>query len=253
MLILLSGQSNSNGHGSIDSAPTYLQGKLEDIHNEKNVWIWNIGNQQWEILDYPNNQQAADDDAHGQELQIGWKAAKDFNRDVYIVKLAEGSTSLGVEGSRQDWNPDSANELYDKFVNNIKTAVNKVSRDFQYKFHLFVQGERDSNFETLANNRLTNIKNYVNSIRSDLDYNDLYFIVLRLNENLPSSTFEYVTEVRNADTRITTYTDDNFVGKADWINGDDLTLYTDDIHYTSSSQNEIANRAIETYKGLTDY
>lgn len=221
LLFVIAGQSNAVGWET--GAPS--EQELNDVIPRTKIWTGSF----WGNLQYGVNNEGQN--GHGIELQLGYLASQLTTGDIYIVKLAQGSTALGDEsGTTADWS--TTGTLFPALVTKFNNAVNNLtSNSIEYEFRGFWwnQGERDANDASLYSLYETNLNNLESRIRNEFNNVPPYmkFVTVRLSSQI---TRTYLTEVRTAQETKT------------FVDVDDLALQGDNIHHTSASQNVMAQR-----------
>ena len=141
-LHLIAGQSNARGRGLVSALPTQLTGPIP------NAFIWNGA--AFVQLEAGVTNQASPGTQFGPEMMLGYLAARAAGKPVYIVKLAQDSTSLTAT-TGDSWDPARADSLYAALVSRIdaaRAALTAQGKTPVIKSLTWVQGEQDA---TLSN------------------------------------------------------------------------------------------------------
>lgn len=238
--IILAGQSNSVGNSGIEpsEAPQYFS---SDYSNVDGYSVKIFYNNEWQTLEYGTNNQAGDSGAFGQEMEIGYRAAKKWKSNIYILKVAQVSTGLAQDASEDDWNVNTDGELYDDLIAKISASTVLITETWKPAFMLWVQGERDSRNATKANAYATNLTAFINGIRGTaVQY--IPFVALKLNDNIPAGTYPYISTIRAAQDSTANRIDTCFT-----IESNGFELQDDSIHYTGQGQIDISNAALNLF------
>lgn len=235
----LSGQSNCPGqHATIP--PAEYQGNISD-----RGFILNRSDNQFEILNYPNNnnQQTGLSGEHGAELSLVKYLTDNLpNYEIYLVKQGWGDTpayqippNTGFNRG-YDWNVASRFEMYDLLLDQYKRALQLLSFDAIYHYH--IQGESDIASAT----EYINYYNYSGALyrrlRQDLNKPLMKHIiaVFEATARTPYDAGRWAS-VRSDQLRIIAENPQRFIN----YGLDGKALETDNIHFTSAAQIQIGN------------
>ena len=232
-VFLIAGQSNALGEGSSNSD---LTGSLQNPHPQ--VRIWQEGPTAKFVSLQPGFSGflggASDGDRFGLELGFGYAIHGHTDEEVYLVNYAVGATSLAV-----DWDPHGQNNWHDAFVDRVGAALANLStQNISYDLEgmLWMQGEEDSIYTNQANAYQANLTTFIGDMRSRYG-SDLEFAIGRIHDDMPWHSAGNVDVVRSAQTS---------VAAADplthWINTDDLSLTSDDVHFSSDGHLNLGYR-----------
>ena len=176
----------------------------------------------------------------GPEITLGATAAMETMHELAIVKVAQGGTSLAGDPNKADWHPHTRGELFDLLIDTVGQATAALEDDGEeYRFAglFWVQGERDSRSFDMASSYEANLTDWIAAVRDALDEPGLPVVISRIHDDLPSEAFLYADQVRDAQLA---------VAGADplvqWIDADDLSLSSDQIHYDETGQLELGRR-----------
>lgn len=235
-VIILIGQSNAVGVGTISSAPTEYQGTITGAK------IWN-GSAFVNLVAGSTNQ-GADSLTFGPELSLCKKyLERSGNTEVYLIKHALSNTSLNV-----DWLPTSGAQ-YTAMVAKINAALSNLGTgNYSIKGFVWVQGENDalSASATPSINYQTNLTSLISNLRTAYGAS-LPFVAAQLgyiNRNL----YYYQDNVRNAQNLVQAAGVSVYVAQTD-----DLSFNADVIHYNAASQITLGNRAAGHLVGDVGY
>jgi hypothetical protein len=199
-IFVLAGQSNMQGHGTIDD-PENDPGSLNAIilNDSNGDWseIGDINN--WTTLDnaylyYEGDQntiqtnvtvgQGTNSNMIGPELMFAHELDQFYDDPLLIIKTAWGGKSLAV-----DFRPPSASGTTGEYYNSMINIVNDVTENLATKFpdigqsefeitgFAWFQGWNDGQSEDYLNEYESNLKHLINDVRSELNVPDLPFVV----------------------------------------------------------------------------
>lgn len=226
LFVTINGQSNAVGVSM--GAPT--DPILNEVIPKTQIWTGT----EFEPLQYGVNNGSST--GFGIELNLGLLASQDYS-NIYIVKNAVSGTSLGDDGTLNNW--DKVNgDLYGIMVTQVNLALtNLAQKNIEIKDYIayWNQGEKDANNFALQSVYETNLNNFVLNQRDDFINGQMFkFICTRLSINLNRT---YVPEIRVAQENVIANTNNSFL-----INQDDLSFQTDQLHFTGESQNILAQK-----------
>ena len=206
-VFVLAGQSNMEGHAlSAELPPSLRQPQSNVLIFQKGAWI---------MLE-PGK-------TFGPEITFGLAMAKHFGQPIGIIKFAVGGTNLAVQ-----WSPDDSHSLYAKLLLMVKEA--QTSRPITLMGMLWMQGERDSRDQAMANAYQKNLIHLIESARRDFGDPAMPFICGRVNPSYP-----YVDIVRKAMETI------NLPAYL-MVDCDGLAKGSDNLHYNATGQQELGAR-----------
>lgn len=201
-IYILAGQSWINGQVSTMSE---LQVGYKDIY-QMNSRIWQGST--FEPIYSPdnNNQYPIANRSNGCSVECYFKdIADNYGNDVYILKVAQGSTRLQEDVGRTDWNVNSENELADDLlaqITSIKSWMTARGKEYEFVCILWWQGEGDSFIESASlvyQQNLQDLYDAINLVVGSTLPIFQYNIV-----PIPSGTDrDYLTNVNNAKTAFT--------------------------------------------------
>ena len=184
---------------------------------------------------------------YASELTFGEAMRQGSDRKIAILKVCANATTLAV-----DWNPDNTVNpdnpatppLYRRLIDATSEALDELA-DLGYqpavKGLVWVQGENDAQVQAYAQSYASNLGGFLDSLRSEEFFPVEVPIVvnqLHIGVNIP-----YDDPVRNAQATVTANRLDNI----HLLNNDDLTLYSDLIHYSAEMQFEVGRRLAGIY------
>lgn len=162
----------------------------------------------------------------GPEIGLGRNLYSKGLRNIYIIKVAQGGTSM-----YQHWNSTNGT-LYDKYINQeINKGLQKLRNQgytYTVKGFFWMQGESDMT-ALYAPNYENNLRNFITAIRNKFSNQNLPFIIGRAN--YPKAPVIPRDVVRNAQVKVS-----DTVTNVDWVNTDDFTLYDSIVHYDASGE-----------------
>ena len=168
-IFLLAGQSNMVGAGITAQIPT-AQKTLPG-----NARLFEDG--EWRDLFWR--------DRFGPEVGLSQPLFSAFPDDqIVLCKVARGGANLYF-----DWNPDGISKgaedeyrgpLYPKLIEALETLnaqLSSSSESFEWSGMMWMQGERDSVFESMAEFYEKNLTDFVSAIRRDTGNENLPFVI----------------------------------------------------------------------------
>ena len=216
-LVILAGQSNMVGHGSLDefdqsAMPAGV--KLFDLNPIEGRFGPEVGFAH----------------AFQNELQLD---------ELWLVKFAVGGSSLLA------WEPqwsaeraaitDDADKgaLYPRLINHVNQVTQ--GREVQLLACLWMQGESDSRYEPAAAQYHRNLQHMIAQMRADFGQPEMQFIIGLVN---PSPVrFAYLSTVRTAQKQVA-----QSLPNVSLVDTDGLTKHEDELHYDSAGQLELGRR-----------
>jgi len=199
-VFILAGQSNMQGHGSIDDPESDPGSLIEVIQNDtEGDWsqIGTLGD--WTTLDktylyYAKNNdtirtnitvgQGANSNLIGPELMFAHQLDDYYDDPVLIIKTAWGGKSLAV-----DFRPPSAEGMTGVYYNNMMDIVNNVTSNLTTEFpnisqtqfeisgFAWFQGWNDGASQSFLDEYESNLTHLLNDVRNDLGIADLPIVV----------------------------------------------------------------------------
>lgn len=254
LVILQFGQSNSSGWDF-----NYVNNGGYDLANSKfkvyyKTAVTSADNGTWQTFDCvtTNNNlnpiNKPTQDSHGEELSLCNEIAELTGRNVYLIKLAAGATSLADVGTYDTgwgtWYPGSAGAIpyYDYFIDwYVRPALAKLSNPLIVAVTMH-QGESDAINQNAANQYGANLITLWDSLESDLDLTQARKYICRVSN---FSSGPYLNTVRTAQSDfVTANADDGFV----LINTDDLP--NNSTHFTMAGQE---TKGLRIFADLQNY
>jgi len=221
-LYLIAGQSNADGR-----APTAdLSAELSTPDPSVQVFV----NDNWHALQ-PGLNDSANTNWFGPEISFGRAVAQDFpERTIALVKVAVGSTDLGLMWKAPDSQGDNAGPLYVTFMSAIQNAVLSFPEEttIYIRGMIWMQGETDAWYEdsSMALAYEENLTAFINSVRNDLDQP-----TLPISVGLIGTNWRHQAIVRAAQSNVSSNME--HVGL---VETSDLSLLVDGAHYDAASQ-----------------
>jgi hypothetical protein len=242
-VVILIGQSNAVGVGTIASAPSNYQGTIA------NTLIWN-GSSFVNLVAGSTNQ-GADLLTFGPELSLCTQfLARSSAPQMYLIKHAVTNTSLNV-----DWLP-TASTQYTNMITKINAAIAAlVGVRFYIAGFVWVQGENDAlsassapsaNYQTNLTSLITNLRSSYGAYGADGN-NNIPFVIAQLGYN-DRNSYYYQDNVRDAQNAVQAAGTNIFITQTD-----DLSYNADIIHYDATAQIAIGNRAANQLMGDASY
>jgi len=227
-LYLIAGQSNADGRAPTDD----LSAELSTPDPSIQVFV----NDNWHALQ-PGLNNSDNSDWFGPEISFGRAVAQDFsNRTIALVKVAVGSTDLGLMWKAPDSQGDNAGPLYIKFMSALRKAVLSFPKEttIYIRGMIWMQGETDAWYEdpSMALAYEDNLTAFINSVRNDLDMPTLPISVGLIGKN-----WRHQAIVRAAQSNVSSNME--HVGLVETI---DLSLLVDGAHYDAVSQVMLGER-----------
>ncbi|MDF1698714.1 MAG: sialate O-acetylesterase [Saprospiraceae bacterium] len=199
-VFVLAGQSNMQGHGTIDD-PENDPGSLVDVVQNDTDGEWSaIGElDNWTTLEnaylyFERDQntiqtkvtvgQGANSNLIGPELMFAHEMDEFYDDPILIIKTAWGGKSLAV-----DFRPPSAGGTTGTYYNSMITIVNDVTENLADKFpdlqeneieltgFAWFQGWNDGASDAYLNEYESNLNHLIQDVRSDLNVPDLPFVI----------------------------------------------------------------------------
>ncbi len=200
-VFVLAGQSNMQGHGTIDD-PENDPGSLHDVIQNDVDGNWaalgTVGN--WNTLDdaylyYEGDQntiqtnvtvgQGANSNLIGPDLMFAMELDEFYEDPVLIIKTAWGGKSL-AEDFRPPSSGGTTGPYYNNMIDIIENVTSNLSTEFpsisQSEFELsgfaWFQGWNDGATEDFLNEYESNLNNLINDVRNDLGVPELPFVIV---------------------------------------------------------------------------
>lgn len=249
------GQSNALGQGSFHSEVT----NPEYSANPDEVLIW-------DKLVRPTIYDPVDDgefvplttgfgysrppgsnlDAIGCELQLAHRLRQQYDKPLFIIKLARGGTPLSFANHPVSWSPALSGNLWDLWRDYYFAPAMRIldlaGHTVSEMVMLWIHGAADSKREADANAYLRNLRMLVKSMRQISQRPDLRVVVHRETDITPPTGFPFLQLVREAQER---YCDDDT--NSHWYPTDGIDKH-DGEHFSGNGQVEVGNRAATTIK-----
>jgi len=177
LVYLLAGQSNMVGVGQVTALPPSLRDPIEDVQ------LYWSGREGWTDLQPSSDYSSSWGTYMGPEITFG-RAMKDAHpdRDVYLIKHADGGTALA-----DWWNPgadpsDTVNQGagYTTFRDTVTQGLGRLDTegvDFEIAGMIWMQGESDAYYSSYAHAYQANLTHFIDRVREDVAVDDLPFII----------------------------------------------------------------------------
>ena len=242
-VFILAGQSNMEGATTTAQVPSGLAVAPQNVRLfEDGAWrnlVWR--------------------ETFGPELGLSWELASAFSDDQLVLcKVAVGGANLYY-----DWNPDGVSRgseddyrgpQYPKLTSALETlsaqfvASNSL---FEFSGMFWMQGERDSVFEFMAESYAANLVAFIAAIRKDTDTALLPFVFGQIAPRIyrtEAGRFEHAFRqvVQEAQRRVS-----GSVSRVRIVETTDLPQ-SDNLHFDVGGQIELGRRFARTYLELRD-
>lgn len=229
-IVLLCGQSNAVGLGTISAAPAYLQGVIT------NAKIWRNDTTQWQNLEAGVNNDGATGAEFGPELSLAHSLATSLNEPIYLIKYAVSGTSMAV-----NWLVDSGVQYYQYFFRARAAAIEllKAGKDPEIIGYAFMQGESDADNSGEAAAYESHLTNFINTWRKvigEANLNSAPFIIGQIG-NITTGSFPYRDDVQTAQSNVATALSDTAL-----ITTSDLALLGDNVHFGTDASITLGER-----------
>jgi len=235
---LLAGQSNMVGAGITAQIPTAQRTP------PGNVRLFEDG--EWRDLLWR--------DRFGPEVGLSQPLSSAFPDDqIVLYKIARSGANLYY-----DWNPDGVSTgpedeyrgpLYPEFTDalgTLKVQLSSSGEFIEFSGLMWMQGERDSVFEFMAESYERNLTDFVNAVRKDIGNDNLPFIigqiaprVYRLEEGQFQHAFRHIVQ----DTQHAVAKSNSLVELVETM---DLPQ-SDNLHFDTGGQLELGRRFAEAF------
>lgn len=254
-VFILAGQSNMSGYGRVDQLGAPYNAKQDDVlfwwgaamqEIEPGITYTTANHYHWHDLQAGRGIRGKPN--FGPELSFGRKLADEMpGRRIAVIKHALGGTNLAY-----DWNPDPnvprLYPQYDLFKNEVHNAIGELkAAGFNPIIRAmgWMQGESDalaaSTFNAgNPNTYQANLQGLIAAVREEFDMPEMQFIIGRIQNEQPDAPHNAV--VRAAQVQV-----GESVQNADWIDTDDLALFSDRLHYNNEGLIDLGERFAEAY------
>ena len=171
----------------------------------------------------------------GPEIVCCHQFAQATGRPVGMIKFAVGGTNLA-----EQWNPDGG-PLYATLKERV-AAARKLG-NIEIVAILWMQGEKDSRSESMADNYAENLAKLVRQARKDFESPEAIFVCGRVNPHFDADgdagqtpeRYPFTMKVRKAQEGLD-------LPRTGWVDCDDLAKHGDNLHYNSDGQIELGQR-----------
>ncbi|MEM9163672.1 MAG: sialate O-acetylesterase, partial [Cyanobacteria bacterium P01_F01_bin.4] len=218
---LMAGQSNMVGYGSNSELPSHLADPYEGAK------IWQYDSQSFTNLRPGFAGWSGERDRFGPELTFGREIAERSDEDIYLIKYAQGATSLA-----SDWDPQAANQRYDELISRVEAALIYLEDggvDYRVEGMVWMQGESDTYNDDYAAAYEDNLSAFIADVRSRYG-DDLEFSIGRISNTLPTSPFNRAA-VRAAQASVAGQSSLNHL-----VSTDGLGVIEDGVHFGTQGQ-----------------
>lgn len=185
ILIAYFGQSNAGGRVPIANA------SASELLPQSNIKIWNEHNQDFELLDIPDNNQSGYN-LFGSEVVFSAKASTKYpDQTIYLVKYHVGNTKISY------WSDGGiGRDLFELAF--IKPAINYLrGQGIEPRLTVFYhQGEDDNSATYGGATHLTALRSFIDSLRADwgeipIVFGEIASGTYSINANFHTVAFEY--------------------------------------------------------------
>lgn len=255
-LIILAGQSNMVGHGTISALPTEKKGFIGVGVNNGSVI------ESLRLKDTPNNK-GSDSTKFGPEVELGYQIVQERNETVVFVKHAIAGSRLANDAANGgdapgSWHPDYVGTNYYNglvgHITDIKSEIEAFGHTVNVSAACWMQGESDAKTATPTRHVVyqANLLYLINSLRAAINTPSLPFIIGRIHNSLDPVTFEYAPQIRQAIENVCGSCTNTYM-----IDTDSFGLLGDSLHYDTTGQvslgaayaNILFNNIIKPVKG----
>ena len=166
----------------------------------------------------------------GPEIAFASAMSKQLGQPIGIIKHSRGGTNL-----HRRWNPDEEKSLFGELVTMVKAA--NEARPIKVAGMLWVQGGADSKSELMANAYGANLRKLVTRARVEFDSAQMIFLSGRIPPK-SDKVKPFWKDVRQAqqDLKMENYA---------WVNCDDITTGSDQVHYDTAGMVKLGTRQAE--------
>lgn len=233
-VVVIIGQSNADGNGTVSQFSSFLQGAQagrkifwkSDGNSVTNDGVW----QDMSMGVNTQNPNGTQNDKGGIEAALSYRLKNTYGKSAHIIKAAWGGSSLGNTVA-PTWKHTISGNLYDRMKNNyIAGALTQIPNP-QIACVIWNQGETDATSSGFATSYETNLINLINKFRSD--YGNVPFIIHRIKD-LTAWGAGYWSQVRQAQINVANSLQGVYI-----INCDSYGFAGDNVHYTASSLESI--------------
>lgn len=209
----------------------------------------------------------------GPEFEAANVLAHALSSDIALVKVAAGGTPLAM-ASGLDWDPASANELYDRLLANIRTAQNDLAgsgRSVELAAMFWMQGEQDAKSgnqagggaplpqPVTASSYQENLTTLVVRLRTDLGTPNLPFFIGQINigddpnivttpdssHNTAFGEWDYTETIQAAQLAVATADPNAYL-----VETSGLTHLSDYLHFDTAGQLALGDAFANSYLAL---
>ena len=174
--IIIAGQSNALGYLNNGPAPYVNTARVQ-------IWADTNGDGEGDAWNYMrpgvNTGMPANPTAWGPEVEIAnrWLADNPTG-NLWIVKVAKGSTGLAEDAGQLDWSPNSTGEMFDKATTATHAAHDNLNGS-PYQFGnydalMWMQGETDATDATKAAAYNANLTDFLAEARFDWSVTEVF-------------------------------------------------------------------------------
>lgn len=158
----MAGQSNMQGMGE----SPYNVEPYSLVTGNRQMFNWTVN--QWQGLSpLQNGMGILVGGYFGLESSFLYEMANYKKHPIYAIKYAPGGSRLYERVDEDDWNTNSVDEYYDKFLDVIDAAQSVTlaqGKKLRIKGFIWVQGESDADSETEANAYATNLATFMSGV-----------------------------------------------------------------------------------------
>lgn len=240
---LMAGQSNMVG-GAPDPAPSALSPQADVLYQYRlQASTGRKDSTTWGPL--RSLAGAGVGSTYGSELTFAKSMSQRVNEQIAIIKVAANGTNLYSHWSSTRTDADA---LYPWMIEKVESALDQlVGLNYQPVVDAFVwvQGEGDSTFLSTATSYQANLSQFITSIRTDLGIPSLKFLINELHAGVDRP---YASELRQSQRNVAAADPNVRI-----VNADDLTLLSDNVHFTSQMHMELGRRFADALSPSADF
>ena len=242
-VFIMAGQSNMAG-GAPDPAPSNLSPQNNVLYQYRlQASAGRKESTTWESLRSLAGLGVGS--SYGPELTFAKSMSQRVSEPIAIIKVAANGTNL-----YSHWDPTrtDVDALYPWMIEKVESALNQLaSLNYQpiVDSFVWVQGEGDAAFLSTATGYQNNLSQFAASVRNDLGISNLKFVINELHANVDRAN---ASQLRQSQRNLAA-ADPNFR----IVNADDLTLLSDNVHFTSAMHMELGRRLADVLSPSADF
>ena len=217
-VFVLAGQSNMVGaQGNASQLSKELQGEqIEAVFFDGKQWV-------------PVAPGRTETRGFGPEISFAYRMREELKEPVGIIKHSIGGTSLAL-----DWSPANHDSLYVQLLSKVSAA--RQQRAIEIIAMLWMQGERDSRDQGMAEAYAKNLASFISAARKDFRAPSMFFVAGRVNP--PRPQYPFVDIVRSAQ-------EECKEARYAFVDCDSLEKLPDGLHYSTRGLVDMGYRFAE--------